>query len=205
MTNERILRHPNGGAAKIGLEVHVSADSFCSEASKLYGDTAVLTSTLLDVEVWDSKIFNSTLEFARVSRSVIAESLLNGFSGEECILHRVEVNTELGSQIRLKEVVAETCALYGNWALEGNARIPTGIWHRAPRFKRITGENGVDVGLTESTGGYALMACWRKHISKWLEFGPRLGRRHRWTEQQIREAYDFFTELLDVPMEGVRA
>lgn len=104
----------------------------------------------------------------------------------------------------LIDVIAENCELYGEWRLEGIARIPTGCWYRPPRFLHITGENGVSVGLTESTDNHALMACWRKPISKWLAFGPRLGVKHGWEASQIQAAKDFFTMLLDVPLEGVQ-
>lgn len=201
MINERILRHPNGGALKIGTEVHVSQDSFCNYVSEIRGHSSVLTSTLLDVKLSNSVVFQSTVEFSCIAESTIAESLIDGLSAEGCILHRVEMKTPLTGQIRLKDVVAETCCLHGSWTLEGIARIPTGEWHRPPRFCHITGDNGVSVGLTESTDGHALMACWRKPIRKWIAFGPRLGRKHNWTEIQINAAKLFFEELLDVPLE----
>lgn len=204
MTNERILRHPNGGASKFGTEVHVSADSFCDQRTEIGGNSSIFQSTLKDAIITSSHIFDSAAEMVWLSKSVCSKSSLQGVFTSESILDRVIASCrDSGGIIILKDVVAETCELYGAWKLEGNARIPTGVWHRAPRFKRITGENGVDIGLTESTDGYALMACWRKPIKTWLHAGPRLGRLHRWSESQIIEAKDFFTQLLDCPQEGV--
>lgn len=201
---DRILRHPNGGALKIGLEVHVSLDSFCDRTTEISGDSAILQCTLKDAIVTNSKIFDCAAETVWLDNSICSRSSLQGIFATECILDRVIAsNHGSGGIIYLKDVVAETCELHGAWKLEGNARIPTGIWHRPPRFCRITGENGVDVGLTESTEGHALMACWRKPITTWLKAGPRLGRKHGWTAEQIRAAKEFYEELADVRMEGV--
>lgn len=204
---DQIRRHVNGGAQKVGSEVHVSADSFCSYVSVLRGRTSIFKSELLDAKLTDCQSFESVLEFVAAKDSVFSGSRAVGLYAEGVTLDRVKVEItapgEICTPITLVDVIAENCELYGNWTLDGNARIPTGIWHRAPRFKRITGENNVDVGLTESTDGYALMACWRKPITKWLAYGPRLGIKHGWTSQQIEDARLFFQELLDVPIEGV--
>jgi hypothetical protein len=183
MSIDRVIRHPNGGGQKVGLEVHVSEDSFCDKDSLIKGRSGIFGSSLIRSAVRDTTIVDSKL----------VQTIL-----VDCIAHNASV-----SLVYLSEVVVEDAHLLGPWELEGNARISCGVWHRAPRFKRIMGENGVDVGLTESTDSHALMACWRKPITKWLAFGPRLGRKHRWTSLQIDEAKDFFTELLDCPLEGV--
>ncbi len=198
--SEQVIRHPNGGAQKIGLNVHVSADSFCDAGSRIYGDSGVLGSTLMCSMVENAQIFNSELQLSHAVGSIVAESTLGSICVVDGVIHKVLGCGSRGSQLKLKDVVAENCELYGNWSLEGNARIPTGVWHRAPRYKLISGENGVSVGLTESTDGHALMACWRKPIDKWLKYGIRLGRKHRWTESQINDAKLFFEELRDVPL-----
>ena len=201
---DQILRHVNGGATKIGTEVHVSADSFADINSALGGSTNVFNSSVIHSHLNCCNVFDSVLVWANGKMSVYSKSSLQNVILNSSVVDRVKI---LGSDpfkpLRLWDVVAENCELYGNWTLEGNARIPTGIWHRAPRYKRITGDNGVSVGLTESTEGYALMACWRKPITKWLKYGPRLGTKHRWTAQQIEDARLFFQELLDVRIEGV--
>lgn len=209
---DRTMRHPNGGALKIGTEVHVSADSFCDEKTVISGRSSVFHSTILygrDIE--SCQVFNSDLRYILARGSVFAESTCEGLRADDAILYRVKTEMSVQGQcepMRLIGVVAENCELYGNWTLEGNARIPCGIWHRAPRFLRITGpaENGIqiDVGLTESTDNHALMACWRKPITQWLKAGPRLGRLHGWTAAQIQAAKEFYEELADVRMEGVR-
>lgn len=199
------MKHVNGGAEKVGSEVHVSADSFADQSSQVYGESTILHSTLLHTWTRSCRIFASQLKACSIGDSVIAESDLVNLMGRACTVDRVIASSKQGTVLRLSEVVAENCELYGDWVLEGNARISTGIWHRAPRFKRITGENGIDVGLTESTNESAMMACWRKPIRAWLKAGPRLGQKHSWTEKQINDARLFFTELLDVPLEGVRA
>lgn len=206
MTNERTLRHPNGGALKIGTEVHVSADSFCDDECRFDKNTEVFDSAIARSRICNGKVFNSRLGDSLVWYSTVAESSCSALELHDAILHRVIAASTLlsGNFLTLRDVVAENCELYGNWALVGNARIPTGVWHRAPRYQRITGENGVDIGLTESTDNHALMACWRKPIRKWLAFGPRLGVKHGWEASQIRDAKDFFTMLLDVPLEGVQ-
>lgn len=180
---DQIRRHVNGGAQKVGSEVHVSADSFCDAGSIIKGRSGVFESSLIRAAVEDTTIVDSKLFLCELN---------------DCIAHNANI-----AQVHLRDVVVEKAELFGPWTLQGNARIPTGLWLRAPRFKRITGENGVDIGLTESTDSHALMACWRKPIRKWLAYGPRLGQKHRWTAQQIEDARLFFQELLDVPIEGV--
>lgn len=202
MTSERTLRHPNGGALKIGLEVHVSPDSFCDYQSVIKGRSGVFSSTLLNGLVDTGQVFRSTLDRSVAINSTVAECSCLRFYGKDVILHNVDVLAD-DQGIVLKEVVAENCKLYGSWTLDGNARIPTGVWYRPPRFKRITGE-GVDFGLTESTDGHAMLGCFRKPLRELLHAGPRLGNKRGWTEEQIRAAKEFYEELADVRMEGVR-
>lgn len=206
MTNERTLRHTNGGALKIGTEVHVSADSFCDERSQIRGCSGIFSSSVSNCLVSNSTVFNSGVQSTVAGFSTVAESSCSALELHDAILHRVIAASTIlsGNFLTLREVVAENCELYGNWSLMGNARIPTGVWHRAPRFLRITGE-GVDFGLTESCGGYAMLGCFRKPLSELLHAGPRLGRKRGWTESQIRAAKEFYEMLGDVPMDGVRA
>lgn len=201
--SERVLRHPNGGAAKFGLEVHVSPDSYCDHRSVIRGNSAVFSSTLLNGLADGCNVFNSTLDRSCAINSTLAESSCLRLYAKEVVLHKVDALGD-GTGILLKEVVAENCKLYGTWTLDGNARISTGIWYRAPRFLRILGE-GVDFGLTESTGGYAMLGCFRKPLTELLHAGPRLGNKRGWTADQIRAAKEFYESLADIPMEGVRA
>lgn len=205
MTTDHMIRHPNGGAAKFGLEVHVSPDSYCDAETKIFGTSAVIKSSLRVSTLANVHVFNSYVSVSHAIGSVIAESHVDRLLAIDCVLDRVLVNGAPETKIELIDVVAETCELHGTWRLQGNARIPTGVWFRPPRYLRIIGENGVDVGLTESTDGYALMACWRKPITSWLKAGPRLGRLHGWSTEQIRAAKEFYEELADIRMEGVRA
>ena len=143
----------------------------------------------------ETNIFHSTVIESTIVNSQIAESSVVGATIRNSVLYKVKVE----GRVILGDVVAETCQLLGDWKLEGIAHIPTGIWHRAPRFQLITGENGVEVGLTESTDGQAMMACWRKPIVSWLKAGPRLGKKHGWTGEQVETARRFYQELLDDP------
>lgn len=206
IASERILRHPNGGALKIGTEVHVSPDSFCDSHTEIGGNSSIFQSTLKEAVIYGSKLFDTAGENVWLTDSDCSRSSLQGVFAHGCILDRVTAsNHESGGLITLKDVVAETCELHGNWRLEGNARIHEGIWHRAPRFCRITGDNQVDFGLTECRPGFAMLGCWCKPLEELLKCGPRLGRKHGWTREQIRTAKEFYEELLDVKVEGVRA
>lgn len=102
--------------------------------------------------------------------------------------------------VSLNEVVAESCELYGEWGLSGNARIHEGVWRRAPRFHRVKGvsacaDHEVDCGITECVNGKALIACECKPIDEWLRIGPVVGRGLGWSEEQIKEAAKFLESL----------
>lgn len=199
MAEQITRRHVNGGALKIGTEVHVSADSFADESTVIEGKSCVLESSAMRVSVIDSQVYKSSLLHCIVRGSTVADSSIQMMVLNDCILHKVL--SDRPTSITLTDVVAENCELYGNWSLEGNFRIHEGVWHRSPRTQRITGENGVDTGITECKPGYAMMACWCKPISSWLHAGPRLGRLHKWTEEQIETARLFYQQLLDEPLE----
>lgn len=201
MTNERTLRHPNGGALKIGTEVHVSQDSFCDADSAIYGTSAVVKSVLRASTAGNIHSFSSRLSVCHIIGSTVAESSLDRLSAVDCVLDRVLVQATPTTKLVLEDVVAENCELYGDWELKGNARICEGTWRRAPRFKRITGDNGVDFGLTEAVPGYAMLGCWKKPLTELLKAGPRLGRKHGWSEKQITTAKLFYEMLLDEPQE----
>lgn len=204
MTNERTLRHPNGGALKIGTEVHVSADSFCDERSEISGCSGVFSSSVSNCLVSNSTVFNSAMQSTVARSSTIADSACAGLLVFGAVLHKVTAASVAlieGPPLTLFGVVAENCELYGNWELKGNARIHEGVWHRKPRFLRITGDNQVDFGITECRPGFAMLGCWCKPIRELLHAGPRLGNRHGWTGEQIEAARRFYQELQDVPME----
>ena len=179
----RPKRHRNGGGILIG-DPHVSHDSYCDRGTDVLGGSSVFASSLLD----------STL-----LGSIVVESSLITSYADDCILDHVQA---LG--VKLVEVVAEHCELVGAWSLYGNARIHEGAWRRAPRFRRIQG-NGIDIGLTECVTKHgkkhALMACWCKPVTAWLRAGPRLGLKHRWTDEQIETARVFYQDLLDNPID----
>lgn len=163
------------------MECHVSRDSFCDESS-------VITR--------GGKIFHSSLIQTSVGASTILGSQLSRLSAVDCVLDSVVADGP-----RLREVVAENCELYGQWRLDGIARIPCGIWHRSPRFVEINGEE-FRAGITESTNGHALIACMRQPLIKWLHAGPRLGRMLGWTPEQVQIAYRTFEEWMDIPIAG---
>lgn len=184
---EHIAKHRNGGARVKGTQCHVSSDSFCDALSRIEDG---------------SQVFHSSLLASQVCRSTILNSTLIGLRAQDCVLDGVRV---VGG-VDLDNVVAENCELRGIWRLSGIARIPTGIWNRAPRFIEIKGESivpghEVHAGITESTDDHALIACLRKPIVRWLRAGPRLGRMLGWPSGQVKEAVDFFTMLLDCPVE----
>lgn len=200
--NDRIIRHPNGGGEKVGDGVHVSPDTFCNEESSLLGTTSMFHSSAMFIRIRDCQVFSSVLRVVFADQSVFCQSTLQDVQCKDVILDNVTATGNTApmiSLLTLEGVVAENCELVGDWALIGNARIPTGRWTRAPRFCRITGENGVDFGLTESTDGYAMLGCWRKPLTELLKAGPRLGIKHHWDDAQIRTARDFFQQLLDDP------
>ena len=186
------MNHRNGGAHLKG-DSHVSHNSYC-DAHSVIDRSIVHSSTVCNSLVIDSQVSQSTIIDTKIEKSFIAEAGLNNCLLEDCIVTSFDGKPQL-QMVRLVGVIVEgDTKLIGPWELEGNARIPCGEWKRAPRFCRITG-NGVDIGLTESTNGYAMMACWRHPIDKWLKAGPRLGRHYRWTEDQIQKAYEFYESL----------
>lgn len=188
-----IAIHSNGGARVIGTHCHVSHDSFC-DVSSIISEAA--------------KVFHSSVIGSRILGSTVLGSQLTGVDAVDCILDGVSAKGPF-----LREVVAESCELYGLWQLEGIARISCGVWHRAPRFIKIAGESripGHDIraGITESTDGHALIACMRKPLSQWLGTGPnnspgrRLGRMLGWTDEQTMLAYRTFEEWRDCPIDA---
>lgn len=185
--------HSNGGAQVVGADCHVSRSSFCDKDSR----------------VTQSKVFHSSL----VGSSVYEGSVIVGSQLSRCLMIASIIDGAIVDGPMLRDVVAENCELYGPWRLEGIARIPCGIWYRAPRFIEIASESripGHDIraGITESTDGHALIACMRKPLSQWLGTGVnnspgrRLGRMLGWTDEQTMLAYRTFEEWRDCPIEA---
>ena len=193
------MNHRNGGAHLKG-DSHVSHNSYC-DSSSVIDRSIVHSSTVCNSLVIESQVSQSTIIDTKIEKSFIAEAALNNCLLEDCIITSFNGKPQL-QMVKLTGVIVEgDTKLIGPWELEGNARIPCGEWRRAPRFCRITGENGVDVGLTESDAGFGMLACWRKPLTELLHAGPRLGRKYKWSQEQIESARRFYQMLLDEPME----
>lgn len=196
-----IAWHRNGRGTILGIDAHISHDSFLDMESTVIGHSYILgASSIMGSQVTDSHIFNTTIDHSDVSGSVVA-----GADIKRCVLRNASVNTLFGKrpyceQVELEDAVVEGDAcLIGPWSVEGNLRIPTGRWFRPPRHLTIEGE-GVAAVLTESTDGHALIACMRKPVEQWLKAGRRLGRMLGWTDAQTLEAYRFMEMLKDEPL-----
>jgi len=124
-------------------------------------------------------------------RTVTCQSVITASVLRDCIIRHSALH-----RVSLSGVVVDGAKLQGPWELHGLARIHGGLWARPPKFLQITGENGLDVGLTEChKPGYAHISSRCHKISEWLKFGPRLGRRLGWTPEQVASAYQFIEHL----------
>lgn len=170
--------HPNGGAQVLSEETHISHDSFCDKNSQISGF------------VYNSTIINSHIVDSQIAQAEIVNSIL-----VDCVVTSLHGQRPSVVGVKLSDVVVEgDSQLIGPWELHGIARIPTGVWHRPPKFIRITG-NGIGTTVTESTNGYALIACLRKPVETWLKAGPRYGRYLGWTDDQVDQARQFLKSL----------
>ena len=200
--SDYISWHRNGGATIIGTESHVSHDSYCDQKAKIF-DSIVHNSTIIGESRLDhSQITRATIDHVIAEKSFIADASVSNSYLHDTVVASLKGQTPLVRGVVLRGVVVEgNAVLQGPWRLEGAARIPTGTWTRPPRFIEIRGEN-LFVGVTESTDGYALIACRRKPIKQWFRAGPRLGRILGWSTGEVKQVRLFFEMLLDCPMEA---
>lgn len=172
------FRHANGGALATGFDHDFSPDCFLDSDTRISGRTILrsvtsIRSTLNDVIAFESKFTNCLVTDAIICRSTVDGPLLTG-------------------------VVVDGAVLSGKWRLEGLVRIHGGVWVRPPMFQEIKGENGLHIGLTECHLEGRVHFSSRCHEAiRWQQFGPRLGRRLGWTEEQIKTAYEFCEAVLE--------
>lgn len=198
------LRHPRGRGRIFGdAEVHRSA--YLSEDS-----TAANECQLRDCVVKDSstvgeraRIFGGNIIRSMISADVviagdpfITESVIRGksISGKPD-LYRVifyggaeiagtPIISGIGRHgilINEHALVYGDAVLEGNFTINGNMRVATGRWERAPRYRDLG-----FVSVTESKLG-AMVDCRDRTESYWTLHGPKLARRWGWSEKQIAE------------------
>ena len=196
-----IAWHRNGHGRILGVDAHISHDSFLDSESTAAGRTYILgSSSVIDSQVINSNIFNATVDHSHAINSFVVGADVKG-----CVLHDASINTLFGKRpycdrVELDGVIVEgDAALIGPWSVSGNLRIPTGVWFRPPRHLVVEGD-GVEAVLTESSDGHALIACMRKPVTSWLRAGRRLGRMLGWSDAQTLAAHRFMEQLKDEPL-----
>jgi hypothetical protein len=208
-------RHRKGGGKIYGTDADASPDSYLDLKTAIEGNSHVVGSVLVGTQAFDlfavnsrfdgsvlaaSRVVNSTLLDCRVKDSEIVQAWVNDSQLSSCIVRPIQSERPTINTVALRNVLVEGDSdLRGPWTLDGLARIHRGVWEQAPRFMEVKGENGVHVGVTECTEGYAHIACRCKPVKAWLEAGPRLGRILGWTGEQIKQVCRTFELWRDVP------
>jgi hypothetical protein len=180
-------RHRNGGglveddAAPSGRP-YVSPDSFFDRDSQALGDTLVFSSV--------------------VTGGVLVDSAVSQASVHACLLESCTVAALADGKPKLEGVSLAGVVVEGGVWLRGpwemncpGAFIHFGAWGHPPRHKRVEGANGVSMAVSECVNGQAHIGCKCRPTSHWLERGPAVGRRFKWTEEQIEDVRVFLEGL----------
>lgn len=202
--------HRRGGGRKYG-DAEVGASVFLDEHSVARDEV-----TVRDAQVYGSEVLGR----ARVLGGIIVGSVVGGVTvvaGDVRIVDSLVVCEEVSGRARVEQarlegqvVVTEeahvfgvrlggalrvfgSAVLEGDWELVGRGRIHAGVWRRAP----LVAEVG-RFSLTECVAGKFHIGCWCRSIAEWRRAGPRLGRMHGWSADDVRLCRAFGDKVEEV-------
>lgn len=201
----KYLTHANGGG-KLFDYAEASEDSFIDSRSELHGQVQIYNSEIRGCVIYGHAI---------VANAVLKNCVIDGWvritggAATNCHFYDQSVMAEqatayasafhgrsrLFGRATVRHAALRDASVYGDAgiigrsestvALDGFYRVGTGKWKDPPGFHRL---EELEISLTESTDGHAYIACRRKTIDDWLKLGPRMGRHHGWTEEEIDQA-----------------
>ncbi len=202
------IRHKLGNGKKFD-ESEACSDSILCQ-SEIHGETHCFHSNLLQSIVKGSYLANSLIHKSFVENSIIADSQINKST---VVCHSVtnsnlENSHLLGESIISKSVIKNSKfsnlivsnANIIDWDLLNLpttnfqfARITSGTWRIPPRIHRF---EDLNMTVTESTNGQALIGCIEKPMSEWIKCGDRFGRAKGWLPHHVALLKEIFAEWI---------
>jgi hypothetical protein len=204
-------RVKNGNGKIFGSEAFVCPESYIDRVSFVADKADVWKSRLIKSKATgDARIRASLLEYSDVASEVVQSHLMWAkVSGGSILGSYVENSVIEGGNIRGAKVidctvrdnaVVEKGAIVKGFTLDKKMRISTGVWLRPPRYFEIDNEIA-QIGITESSDGYAMIGCTRKKMSAWIKKRTLWIKSGGWTEQMGLDLEEIFSFWLDTPME----
>lgn len=184
-----MARHSNGGGlvedeAEARPAAYVDSHSRVIGRARAHSGRLISSTLAIEARFHNATAIRSMIACDEVTGGRIVESHLY----DQCAvwdsptLYRVEAH----GGVR----IYGDAVLIGPMRLDGDRRILTGVWHRAPLY--------VHLGfafLTESAPGHALVDCKLNSFASWFRMGERFARRHYgWTPEQVAEVRAVFKD-----------
>jgi hypothetical protein len=153
-------------------------------------DSAIRSSRILAAgEVVCSTIIDSTVDGGAVYGSHVQNSIVSGglIRNGKVISSEVSGGTIQGGAV-----------VFG-FNVDRDMRIGDGLWGRPPRYIEIDNAS-THIGVTESTDGFAYIACQRKRMETWVKGKARFGKVMGWSDDVLDLLDATFTDWLNNPM-----
>ncbi len=187
------MRHSNGGGhvedeAEARPAAYVDSDSRVIGRARAHSGRLISSTLSIEARLHNATVVRSVVACDEVTGGRIVESFLGDqvCCWDSPTLFRV--NATGGVRIYGDAVLLgrpdRLLRLYGDM------RIPTGTWHRAPRYQHLG-----HCFLTESGPGWVLVDCKHNSYASWFRVGERFARRHyNWTPEMLAQVREVLTE-----------
>jgi hypothetical protein len=203
-----------GGAAEVCPNSFLCPTSFAADdadiwesfifASKVTGNSKLRRAQLEmcqigsdggKVEIVESKLRHTSVTGGTALKCFIDDSTISGnpyFRGSGRGI------TIVGARISGDVVLEGEAGIFGA-TLSGKMRIGFGGWTRAPRHFEFNNEIA-EIGVTESTDGFAYIGCKRKLMTSWIRKRNLFLTAGGWSQEMGERLQRTFEEWLDVPI-----
>lgn len=215
-----IYERANGGGKIYGQNAEVCPVSVLDRDSFVDGEVDIWQSELIGSHVRDftqiraSHLTNTSVGCSRLNTEIVQSRLIDSRVRGGIVIGALVLGSKIRGRARIKgdtsrggvKIIGST--VKGDAVVEGDAiikgitlkewmRVSTGVWLREPRYFNLAEPEMADVGITESTDGYAHIACQRRPMADWIKKRKLWIKAGGWTEEMGLRLKHLFEEWLD--------
>ena len=199
-----MIHHRHTRGVVLDLNSEVCPASYL-ENTKIASGADVYISRLHNSWVEQSNIVRTAANHCKFNGSTTILSTVEGSQIVDSKVYDTNIQKSILTNVNCRGSFIKDCNLSNCWigqaSLDGldiheDMRIGVGHWTRAPRFFTLNDDIVQNVGVTESTNGWAYVGCTARSMSQWIKGKKRYQRVMGWSSEMMDYIESNFREWM---------